>query len=87
MQPRARQIEAVPKRQQLGAAAGHSLEEEQRMMPPAKSQTDAVTQLAAPPSRLRQQMLPAKQAAPLRQLIDAPPGQLAWASMHMVEVA
>lgn len=76
LQARGRQIAAVPKPQQLGAVAGHSLDDEQRMIPPAKLQVEGVTQLAAPPSRLRQQMLPAEQAAPLRQLIEAPPGQV-----------
>ena len=42
----------------------------------------AATQLAAPPSRLRQQTLPVAQALPSRQPMLAPPGQVALASMH-----
>jgi len=67
----------MPKRQQLGAVVGHWAADEQSTTPPAKPQTEGVTQLAAPPTRLRQQTLPAPQAAPSRQLMLAPPWQVA----------
>ena len=53
------------------------------MTPPAKVQTFEVTQLVAPPSRLRQQTFPAMQALPSRQPMVAPPMHEPPRSMHM----
>ena len=75
-----------PKRQQLRAVLGHWAAEVQRTTPPAKVQSGAATQLVAPPSKLRQQTEPFAQAPPSRQPMLAPPGQVAPASMHIVEV-
>src|SRR5215831_535641 len=74
------------KLQQLRAVDGHSADEEQRIRPPAKLQVEGITQLASPPSRLKQQMLPVEQAPPLTQFRLAPP-QVAWGSMHLAPPA
>jgi hypothetical protein len=47
--------------------------------------TDGLTQLVALASRLRQQTLPAGHAPLWRQPMLAPPGQVALASMQVVE--
>jgi len=49
-------------------------------------QVAVVTQLVAPPSRLRQQTLPPVQAEPSRHPMFAPPMHVAPALMHMVPV-
>jgi hypothetical protein len=74
-----------PKRQQFGAEPGHCAAELHRTTPAANVQTGALTQLVAPPSRLRQQMLPPVQAPLSRQPTLAPPVQGAPAAMHIVE--
>ena len=55
------------------------------MTPPANEQTVGLTQLEAPPSRLRQQEVPPVHDPLSRQPMLAPPGQVALASMHIVE--
>jgi hypothetical protein len=53
------------------------------MTPPAKLHVAEVTQLVAPPSRLRQQTLPPVQAEPSRHPMFAPPMHVAPALMHI----
>ena len=67
----------------MGVVLGHCADEAQRITPPAKLHTCAGAQVDAPPKRLRQQKLPAPHAAPSRQPMLAPPGQVAPALMHI----
>jgi hypothetical protein len=55
----------------------------QRTAPPAKLQTSGAVHVVAPPSRLRQQKVPAEHTEPSRQPMLAPPGHVAPALMHI----
>jgi len=70
----------------LRAVLGHWADELHRTTPPVNVQIGVATQLVAPPSRLRQQTVPLAQALLSRQLMLAPPEQVALAAMHIVEV-
>jgi hypothetical protein len=85
LQARAWQTPVWPKRQQFGAVPGHCAAEAHRTAPPANVHTDALTQLVALLSRLRQQMLLPMHALLLMQPMLAPPVQLALASIQVVE--